>query len=88
MDDNRKYYFFQFKEDFFTDDTIMILEDDKDGYIYTNILLQMYLLSLKDVGTGKSFVAGCIANALIEKEIPVAMINFGFILADMMNLKN
>ena len=45
------------------------------------------LLLWGDVGTGKSFVAGCIANALIEKEIPVAMTNFGFILADMMNLK-
>ena len=40
-----------------------------------------------DVGTGKSFVAGCIANALIEKEIPVVMTNFAIILADMMNLK-
>ena len=45
------------------------------------------LLLWGDVGTGKSFVAGCIANALIEQEIPVAMTNFGFILADMMNLK-
>lgn len=40
-----------------------------------------------DVGTGKSFVAGCIANALIEKEISVSMTNFGVILADMMNLQ-
>ena len=28
------------------------------------------------VGTGKSYLAGCIANALMEKEIPVHMTNF------------
>ena len=28
------------------------------------------------VGTGKSYLAGCIANALMEKEIPVRMTNF------------
>jgi DNA replication protein DnaC len=28
------------------------------------------------VGTGKSYLAGCIANALMEKEIPVCMTNF------------
>ena len=45
------------------------------------------LLLWGDVGTGKSFFAGCIANALIEKEISVCMTNFGVILADMMNLQ-
>ena len=30
-----------------------------------------------DVGTGKSYMAACIANALIEQEIPVLMINLG-----------
>ena len=33
-----------------------------------------------DVGTGKSFFAGCVANALLEKGIPVLMTNFGRIL--------
>lgn len=28
------------------------------------------------VGTGKSFLAGCIANALMEQEVPVHMTNF------------
>lgn len=32
------------------------------------------------VGTGKSFFAGCIANALMEQEIPVCMTNFALIL--------
>jgi len=35
------------------------------------------------VGTGKSFFAGCIANALMEKEIPVRMTNFALILNDL-----
>lgn len=36
----------------------------------------MGLLLYGNVGTGKSFYAGCIANALIEQEIPVLMTNF------------
>ena len=32
------------------------------------------------VGTGKSFLAGCIANALLEQEIPVRMTNFAEVL--------
>ena len=35
------------------------------------------------VGTGKSYLAGCIANALMEKEIPVRMTNFALILNDL-----
>ena len=41
------------------------------------------LLLWGDVGTGKSFVAACIANALIEKNIPVLMTNFSKILNQM-----
>ena len=36
-----------------------------------------------NVGTGKSYFAGCIANALMEKEIPVRMTNFAAILNDL-----
>jgi DNA replication protein DnaC len=36
------------------------------------------------VGTGKSFFAGCIANALMEKEIPVRMTNFSAVMNDLM----
>ena len=35
------------------------------------------------VGTGKSYLAGCIANALMEKEISVCMTNFALILNDL-----
>lgn len=35
------------------------------------------------VGTGKSYLAACIANALMEQEIPVRMTNFALILNDL-----
>ena len=35
------------------------------------------------VGTGKSYFAGCIANALMEQEIAVRMTNFALILNDL-----
>ena len=35
------------------------------------------------VGTGKSYFAACIANALMEEEIPVRMTNFAAILNDL-----
>ena len=38
------------------------------------------LLLFGDVGTGKSFFAGCIANALLDQEVPVLMTNFPTIL--------
>ena len=38
------------------------------------------LLIWGDVGTGKSFFAGCIANALLEKGVPILMTNFSRIL--------
>ncbi len=41
------------------------------------------LLLWGDVGTGKSFFAGCIANALLDKGIPVLMTNFSRILNTM-----
>lgn len=41
------------------------------------------LLLWGDVGIGKSFFAGCIDNALMEKEIPVCMTNFARIINDL-----
>ena len=39
------------------------------------------LLLFGDVGTGKSFLAGCIANALLDQDVPVLMTNFPTILS-------
>ena len=50
MADNRKYYYLKLKEDFFESDEAVILESMPDGYIYSNILLKLYLRSLKNDG--------------------------------------
>ena len=39
MADNRKYYYLKLKENFFDSDSIVLLEDMKDGILYSNILL-------------------------------------------------
>ena len=41
------------------------------------------LLLWGGVGTGKSFFAGCIANALMKQEVPVRMTNFARILNEL-----
>ena len=41
------------------------------------------LLLWGGVGTGKSFLAGCIANALMEQEVPVRITNFARILNEL-----
>ena len=50
MADNRKYYYLKLKENFFDSDSILLLEDMKDGILYSNILLKLYLKSLKNGG--------------------------------------
>ncbi|MGV8168146.1 MAG: phage replisome organizer N-terminal domain-containing protein [Alkaliphilus sp.] len=50
MADNKKYYYLKLKNTFFDDDTIIVLESMQDGYLYTNILLKLYLKSLKNEG--------------------------------------
>ena len=50
MADNKRYYYLKLKEDFFESDEAVILESMPDGYIYSNILLKLYLRSLKNDG--------------------------------------
>ena len=50
MANNKKYYYMRLKENFFDDDSMKILESMPDGYLYSNILLKMYLTSLKSDG--------------------------------------
>ena len=45
------------------------------------------LLLFGNVGTGKTFFAACIANALIDKGIPVLMTNFSKLLNDLSGFK-
>lgn len=50
MADNRKYYYLKLKENYFDDASIVLLESMQDGMIYSNILLKLYLKSLKHGG--------------------------------------
>lgn len=50
MSDNRKYYYLKLKESYFDDDAIVLLESMQDGVLYSNILLKLYLKSLKNGG--------------------------------------
>lgn len=54
------------------------------GYI-NKLCTGVGLLLWGGVGTGKSFLAGCIANALMEQEVPVRMTNFARILNELNN---
>ena len=51
MSDNKKYYYLKLKDSFFESDSMIVLESMPDGYKYSNILLKLYLRSLK--GDGK-----------------------------------
>ncbi len=50
MADNKKYYYMKLKDNFFDSDEMIVLESMTDGYLYTNILMKLYLRSLKDNG--------------------------------------
>ncbi len=50
MSDNRKYYYLKLKENYFDEDAIVLLESMQDGVLYSNILLKLYLKSLKNGG--------------------------------------
>ena len=50
MADNRRYYYLKLKESYFDEDAIVLLESMQDGVLYSNILLKLYLKSLKNGG--------------------------------------
>ncbi len=50
MSDSRKYYYLKLKENYFDDDSIVLLESMQDGILYSYILLKLYLKSLKNGG--------------------------------------
>jgi predicted phage replisome organizer len=47
MANNKKYYYLKLKETFFNSDEIILIESMQDGMLFSNILLKLYLLSLK-----------------------------------------
>ena len=50
MADKKTYYYMRLKENFFDTEEMILLESMPKGYLYSNILLKLYLKSLKDEG--------------------------------------
>ena len=50
MADNKKYYYLKLKEGFFDTEDMKLLQAMKDGYMYSDILLKLYLQSLRQEG--------------------------------------
>lgn len=50
MADNKIYYYLKLKEGFFESDDMKLLQAMKDGYVYSDILLKLYLRSLRQEG--------------------------------------
>lgn len=50
MADNKKYYYLKLKEGFFDSEDMKLLQGMKDGYVYSDILLKLYLRSLRQEG--------------------------------------
>lgn len=45
--DKGEYWYLKLKDDFYDSEEIVLLENMQDGYLYSNILMKMYLKSLK-----------------------------------------
>lgn len=50
MSDNKKYYYLKLKENFFDSEEMILLQNMVDGYLYSDILMKLYLRSLKNEG--------------------------------------
>lgn len=50
MADNKTYYYLKLKEGFFDSEDMKLLQGMKDGYVYSDILLKLYLRSLRQEG--------------------------------------
>lgn len=50
MSDNKKYYYLKLKDNFYESEEMVILQSMADGYIYSDILMKLYLKSLKSEG--------------------------------------
>ncbi len=45
-----KYFFMKLRDNFFQSGELVLIEKHKDGFLYSNILIKMYLYSLKNNG--------------------------------------
>ena len=50
MAENRRFYYLKLKEGFYNSETMVVLESMPDGLLFSNLLLKMYLMSLKSGG--------------------------------------
>ena len=50
MADNKKYYYLKLKDNFYDSEQMIILQHMQDGYLYSDILMKLYLRSLKTDG--------------------------------------
>lgn len=50
MSDCKKYYYLKIKEDFFESEDIKLLQSLDEGYLFSDILMKLYLKSLKNNG--------------------------------------
>lgn len=50
MSDNKKYYYLKLKDNFYDSEEMIILQNMADGYLYSDILMKLYLRSLKNNG--------------------------------------
>lgn len=50
MSDIKKYYYLKLKDNFYDSEEMIILQNMQDGYLYSDILMKLYLRSLKNEG--------------------------------------
>ena len=50
MADNKKYYYLKLKDNFYDSEQLILLQNMQDGYLYSDILMKLYLRSLKTDG--------------------------------------
>ncbi|WP_414151023.1 phage replisome organizer N-terminal domain-containing protein [Acetobacterium carbinolicum] len=83
MDNSKDELYVELRDDFFDDETIIALESLPNGYLYINILMQMYLISLRSEGKIKNNAVNLSymteeSNENVETAIKI-FIDFGII---------
>jgi len=50
LSDNKKYYYLKLKDNFFDSDELIVIQGMNDGHLYSDILIKLYLRSLRNNG--------------------------------------